>query len=137
MIFFLFVCWNLFCTLATLRIKCVTETKNGSVLFYKNLKSSFLHDTYIWLWGFFTLLDALSQGVPPLLYIPQNQGRTKVLLVLPTMASMVQSADKLFEIPFDTSYHTKQAATLVLLWCYCVHLSSLPTYNFIVSKLHI
>ena len=24
----LFVCWNLFCTLANLRIKCVTETKN-------------------------------------------------------------------------------------------------------------
>ena len=37
----LFVCWNLFCTIAKLRIKCVTETKNVSVLFYKNLKSSF------------------------------------------------------------------------------------------------
>ena len=37
----LFVCWNLFCTIANLRIKCVTETKNVSVLFYKNLKSSF------------------------------------------------------------------------------------------------
>ena len=37
----LFVCWNLFCTIANLRIKCVTETKNASVLFYKNLKSSF------------------------------------------------------------------------------------------------
>jgi hypothetical protein len=80
-------------------------------------------------------LDALSQGVPPLLYIPQNQGRTKVLLVLPTMASMVQSADKLFEIPFDTSYHTKQAATLVLL---CTpFLPVPPSYKFTVSKLHI
>ena len=37
----LFICWNLFCTIANLRIKCVTETKNASVLFYKNLKSSF------------------------------------------------------------------------------------------------
>ena len=37
----LFVCWNLFCTIANLRIKCVTETKNVSVLFCKNLKSSF------------------------------------------------------------------------------------------------
>ena len=37
----LFVCWNLFWTIANLRIKCVTETKNVSVLFYKNLKSSF------------------------------------------------------------------------------------------------
>ena len=37
----LFVCWNLFCTIANLRIKCVTETKNVSVLFYKNVKSSF------------------------------------------------------------------------------------------------
>ena len=37
----LFVYWNLFCTIANLRIKCVTETKNVSVLFYKNLKSSF------------------------------------------------------------------------------------------------
>ena len=36
-----FVCWNLFCTIANLRIKCVTETKNASVLFYKNVKSSF------------------------------------------------------------------------------------------------
>ena len=31
----LFVCWNLFCTIANHRIKCVTETKNVSVLFYK------------------------------------------------------------------------------------------------------
>ena len=37
----LFVCWNLFCTIANLRIKCVTEIKNVSVLFHKNLKSSF------------------------------------------------------------------------------------------------
>ena len=37
----LFVCWNLFCTIVNLRIKCVTETKNVSVSFYKNLKSSF------------------------------------------------------------------------------------------------
>ena len=29
-----------------LRIKCMTETKNVSVLFYKNLKSSFLHSTW-------------------------------------------------------------------------------------------
>ena len=27
----LLVCWNLFCTIANLRIKCVTETKNVSV----------------------------------------------------------------------------------------------------------
>ena len=32
----LFVCWNLFCTIANLRIKCVTETKNVSVLFAKS-----------------------------------------------------------------------------------------------------
>ena len=32
---------NPFCTLANLRIKCVTETKNVSLLFYINLKSSF------------------------------------------------------------------------------------------------
>ena len=37
----LFVCSNLFCTIVNLRIKCVTETKNVSVLFYKNLISSF------------------------------------------------------------------------------------------------
>ena len=37
----LFVCWNLFWTVANLRIKCVTETKNVPVLFYKNLKSNF------------------------------------------------------------------------------------------------
>ena len=37
----LFVCWNLFCTIANIRIKCVTETKKISLLFYKNLKSSF------------------------------------------------------------------------------------------------
>ena len=60
----LFVCWNLFCTIANLRIKCVTETKNVSVLFYKNLKSSFLHDSHIWLWGFFTLLVTLAHSVP-------------------------------------------------------------------------
>ena len=66
-ILFLFVCWNLFCTITNLRIKCVTETKNVSVLFYKNLKSSFLHDSHIWLWGFFTLLVALAHAVslPP------------------------------------------------------------------------
>ena len=45
---FMFVCWNLFCIIANLRIKCVTETNNVSVLFYKNLKSSFLHDSHIW-----------------------------------------------------------------------------------------
>ena len=33
------------------------------VLFYKNLKSSFLYDTHIWLWSFFTLLLALAHGV--------------------------------------------------------------------------
>ena len=38
----LFVYWNLFCTIANLRIKWVTKTKNGSVLFYKNVKSSIL-----------------------------------------------------------------------------------------------
>jgi hypothetical protein len=58
----LFVCWNIFWTIANLRIKCVTETKNDSVLFYKNLKSSFLHDAHIWLWDFFTLLDALAHS---------------------------------------------------------------------------
>ena len=58
----LFVCWNLFCIIANLRIKCVTEPKKFSVLFYKNLKSSFLHDSHIWLWGFFTLLVALVHG---------------------------------------------------------------------------
>ena len=47
-----------FCTIANLRIKCVTETKNVSVLFYKNLKSSFS----TWLIGFFTLLVALAHG---------------------------------------------------------------------------
>jgi hypothetical protein len=38
----LFLCRKLFCTIAKFRIKCVTETKNASVLLYKNLKSSFL-----------------------------------------------------------------------------------------------
>ena len=37
----LFFCQNLFCTIVNLKIKCVTETKNVSVLFCKNLKSSF------------------------------------------------------------------------------------------------
>ena len=37
----LLLCCNIFCTIGNLRIKCVTETKNVSVLFYKNLKSSF------------------------------------------------------------------------------------------------
>ena len=37
----LFLCWNLFWTIANLRIKCVTETKSIFVMFYKNLKSSF------------------------------------------------------------------------------------------------
>ena len=59
----LFVCWNLICTIANLRIKCLTETRNVSVLLFKNLKSSFLHDSHIWLWGFFTLLVALAHGV--------------------------------------------------------------------------
>ena len=58
----LFVYWNLFCTIANLRIKWVTETKNVSVLFYNNLKSSFLNDLHIWLWGFFTFLVALTHG---------------------------------------------------------------------------
>ena len=56
----LFVCWNLFYTLANLRIKCVTETKNVSLLFYKNLKSNFS----TLLRGFFTFLVALVNGVP-------------------------------------------------------------------------
>ena len=63
LVLFLFVCWNLFCTIANLRIKCVTETKTDSVLFYKHLKSSFLDVAHIWLWGFFTLLDALAHDV--------------------------------------------------------------------------
>jgi len=37
----------------------VTETKNVSVLFYKNLKSSFS----TWLTGFITFLVALAHGV--------------------------------------------------------------------------
>ena len=40
------------------------KPKIVSVLFYNNLKSSFLHDSQIWLWGFFTLLVALAHGVP-------------------------------------------------------------------------
>jgi hypothetical protein len=56
----LFVCWNLFCTLANLRIKCVTETQNISLFFYKNLKSSFS----TWFTGFFTFLVALAHGAP-------------------------------------------------------------------------
>ena len=40
----------------------MSETKNVSVLFYKNFRSSFLHDSNIWLWGFFTLLVALAHG---------------------------------------------------------------------------
>ena len=60
---FLFVCWNLFCTIANLRIKCVTESKHVSVLFFKNLKSSFLHGPHICLWGFFTFLVDLAHGV--------------------------------------------------------------------------
>ena len=60
----LFVCWNLFCTLANLRIKCVTETKNVSLLFYKNLKPSFS----TWLTGFFTFLVALTHGVPSTIF---------------------------------------------------------------------
>ena len=59
-ILFLFVCWNLFCTIANLRIKSVTETKKMSVLLYTNLRSSFLHDSHNWLWVFFTLLVALA-----------------------------------------------------------------------------
>ena len=39
-ILILFVSWNLFCRIANLIIKYMTETKNGFVLFYKNLKSS-------------------------------------------------------------------------------------------------
>ena len=50
--------------LSLIRIKCVTKTKNVSVLFRKNLKPSFLHDSNIWLWGFFVLLVALAYGVP-------------------------------------------------------------------------
>ena len=38
------------------------NTKNVSALFCKNLKSSFLHYSDIWLWGFFTFLVALVQG---------------------------------------------------------------------------
>ena len=43
----LFVCWKLFCTIANLRIKYVTETKTVSVLLYENLKLSFLHDSEV------------------------------------------------------------------------------------------
>ena len=49
--------------LVTLRY--VSETKNISVLFHKNVKSSFLHDSHIWLSGFFTLLVALAHGASP------------------------------------------------------------------------
>ena len=51
--------------LSLIRIKCVTKTKNVSVLFRKNLKPSFLHDSNIWLWGFFVLLVALAHGELP------------------------------------------------------------------------
>ena len=51
--------------IVNLRIKCVTE--NQKCLFcFTNLKSTFLHDSHIWLWGFFTLLDALAHGAPRL-----------------------------------------------------------------------
>ena len=51
----MFVCWNLFCTIANLKIKCVIETKNT------------------WFTGFFTVLIALAHGVP---------FRTKVRMIL-------------------------------------------------------
>ena len=43
MVYFSFFCLNLFCTIANLRIKCVTETKNVSGFFYKNVTLRFLY----------------------------------------------------------------------------------------------
>ena len=43
---FLFGCLFVKTYFANLRIKCVTETKNVSVLFNKNIKSSFLNDSH-------------------------------------------------------------------------------------------
>ena len=45
MVYFIFVC--LLKLILYLRFKCVTETKNVSVLFYKNIKSSFLNDSHV------------------------------------------------------------------------------------------
>ena len=70
-IVYLFVCWTLFFAIANFRIKCVIETKNIPVLFWKHLLS-FLHFSHIWCWGFFTFLVALAHSVP----LP-NQGNYK------------------------------------------------------------
>ena len=65
-ILILFVCWNLFCTIANLRIKCLTETKNVSIFYYMTHK-------HIWVWDFFTFLVVLAHSVaPPVPPVPQG-----------------------------------------------------------------
>ena len=74
LISFFFVCWNLFCTIANLRIKCVTETKNVSVLIYKNLKiklSTWLtHLTLRVFLHFWLLWPTVCHGIQP--WVSQN-----------------------------------------------------------------
>ena len=68
----------------------MTETKNISVLFYKNDKSSFLHHSHIWLWGFFTLLVALAQGATPLASLYLNgDGHEDQMYLLESVARQV------------------------------------------------
>ena len=43
--------------------------------FYENLKFSFLHDAHIWLWGLFTLLDALAHSAVYWQRHPATTGR--------------------------------------------------------------
>ena len=95
----LFVCWNLFYTLANLRIKCVTETKNVSLLFYKNLKSSFS----TWLTGFFTFFVTLAHGVPPPFLISWKHKAW--ILFCSVQRNIMEGVDKyviLFYIPYTS-----------------------------------
>ena len=108
----LFVCWNLFCTITNLRINCVTETKNASVLFYKNLKSSFLHSSHIWLWGFFTFLVALAHGAARLPRMKRKAELSRSLMAIRYFKVkkvwFYVNLNFLFLVPVDSKFKLKQ-----------------------------
>ena len=85
--------------------------------FDKNLKSSFLHDSHIWLWGFFTLLVALAHGAPS----PRFRRPCSVLEVLGATTFFLR-----FAFPAPPHHHH-----LNILPCLCSNALSIKVHHIL------
>ena len=125
----LFVCWNLFCTIVNLRIKCVTETKNVSVLFCKNLKLSFstwpthLSLRFLYIFGWF---------IPRCVPLPQIKAKSYPLALKNVWVYFLPSPD-LTNPPKALKRRTLEMNCNVNIWPWEVFKKKVSMQNWLIS----